>query len=79
MTTDAFTTILGGSAAVAPPVGTRSLDLDPVDRMLLTADGTVTTLLEAGAGEPIVTATTRQAGPSHTGTAGGVDRSMVAS
>ena len=31
--------------------------------MLLTADGTVTTLLEACTGEPIVTATTRQTGP----------------
>jgi chorismate-pyruvate lyase len=39
-------------------------ELDPFDRMLLTTDGTVTTLLEACAGEPIVTMTTRQSGPS---------------
>jgi chorismate-pyruvate lyase len=32
--------------------------------MLLTADGTVTTLLEACTGEPIGTRTTRQAGPA---------------
>jgi beta-ribofuranosylaminobenzene 5'-phosphate synthase len=38
------------------------VELDPFDRMLLTADGTVTTLLEACAGEPIVTRTTRQSG-----------------
>jgi chorismate-pyruvate lyase len=41
-----------------------SMDADPVDRMLLTADGTVTTLLEACTGEPITTTTTRQAGPA---------------
>ena len=40
------------------------MDIDPFDRMLLTADGTVTTLLEACTGEPIVTRTTRQAGPA---------------
>ena len=39
-------------------------DLDPLDRMLMTTDGTVTTLLEACTGEPIVTATTRQSGPA---------------
>jgi chorismate-pyruvate lyase len=38
-------------------------EIDPLDRMLLTADGTVTTLLEACTGEPIVTRTTRQTGP----------------
>lgn len=43
---------------------TASLDFDPFDRMLLTADGTVTSLLEACAGEPITTRTTRQAGPA---------------
>jgi chorismate-pyruvate lyase len=43
------------------------LDLDPFDRMLLTADGTVTTLLEACTGEPIVTATTRVSGPAPLG------------
>ena len=41
-----------------------SFDVDPFDRMVLTADGTVTTLLEACTGEPIVTRTTRQAGPT---------------
>jgi chorismate-pyruvate lyase len=43
---------------------TRSLDLDPVDRMLLTTDGTVTTLLEACAGEAVATRTVRVAGPA---------------
>jgi chorismate-pyruvate lyase len=42
---------------------TPSLDLDPLDRMLLSTDGTVTTLLEACAGEAIATRTTREAGP----------------
>jgi chorismate-pyruvate lyase len=51
----------------AGPVGadaieTVPVELDPFDRMLLTADGTVTTLLEACAGEPIVTRTMRQSG-----------------
>jgi chorismate-pyruvate lyase len=41
-----------------------SLDLDPVDRMLLSTDGTVTTLLEACAGEAIATKTMREAGPA---------------
>jgi chorismate-pyruvate lyase len=41
-----------------------SVDVDPFDRMLLTADGTVTSLLEACTGEPITTTTTRQAGPA---------------
>jgi chorismate-pyruvate lyase len=41
-----------------------SLDFDPFDRMLLTADGTVTSLIEACTGEPITTRTTRQAGPA---------------
>jgi chorismate-pyruvate lyase len=40
------------------------MGLDPFDRMLLSADGTVTTLLEACSGEPVVTRTTRQAGPA---------------
>ena len=39
-------------------------DLDPFDRMLLSADGTVTALLEACTGEPIATRTTRQTGPA---------------
>jgi chorismate-pyruvate lyase len=43
---------------------TRSLDLDPLDRMLLSTDGTVTTLLEACTGEAIATRITRQAGPA---------------
>ena len=46
------------------PDPTISFDIDPFDRMILTADGTVTTLLEACTGEPIVTRTTRQAGPT---------------
>ena len=39
-------------------------DVDPFDRMLLTTDGTVTSQLEAATGEPIITRTTRQAGPA---------------
>ncbi|HEY1316688.1 MAG TPA: chorismate pyruvate-lyase family protein [Gaiella sp.] len=38
--------------------------LDPLDRMLLAGDGTVTTLLEACTAEPIRTATVRVAGPA---------------
>jgi chorismate-pyruvate lyase len=38
--------------------------VDPLDQMLLTADGTVTTLLEACTGEPIITSLTRQTGPA---------------
>ena len=45
-------------------IAAATVDTDPFDRMLLTADGTVTTLLEACTGEPIVTRTTRQAGPA---------------
>jgi choline dehydrogenase-like flavoprotein len=40
------------------------VDSDPFDRMLLIADGTVSSLLEACTGEPITTTTTRQAGPA---------------
>jgi chorismate-pyruvate lyase len=40
------------------------LPADPIDRMLLTSDGTVTTMLEACTGEAIVTALTRQSGPA---------------
>lgn len=40
------------------------LGFDPFDRMLLTADGTVTLLLEACTGEPVTTRTTLQAGPA---------------
>jgi chorismate-pyruvate lyase len=43
---------------------TQSLDLDPLDRMLLATDGTVTTLLEACAGEAVETRTVRVAGPA---------------
>ena len=50
-----------GSTPHLPP---QLLAIDPFDRMLLTTDGTVTTLLEACTGEPIVTRTTRQAGPA---------------
>jgi chorismate-pyruvate lyase len=46
------------------PIRTVEFDIDPIDRMLLTADGTVTTLLEAFTGESIDTTTTRQAGPA---------------
>lgn len=44
--------------------GGGPLGLDPLDRMLLATDGTVTTLLEACTGEPICTATVRMAGPA---------------
>jgi chorismate-pyruvate lyase len=40
------------------------LGLDPLDRILLTGDGTVTTLLESCLGEQIVTKTTWQSGPA---------------
>jgi hypothetical protein len=62
---DSFTAAAAASeVGWVHPVPTRPLDLDPFDRMLLTADGTVTTLLEACTREPIVTRTTRQAGPA---------------
>ena len=65
MKTDSITAAVADSAiGWSPPDPARSLDVDPVDRMLLTADGTVTTLLEACTGEPIVTRTTRQSGPA---------------
>ena len=65
MTADSIIAPVPGPAdRWAPPHSTKSLDIDPFDRMLLTADGTVTTLLEACTGEPIVTRTTRQAGPA---------------
>jgi chorismate-pyruvate lyase len=48
----------------APPAALPSPAMDPFDRMLLSADGTVTTLLEACTGEPVATRTTRQAGPA---------------
>jgi chorismate-pyruvate lyase len=46
------------------PCGVASVDLDPFDRMVLTTDGTVTTLLAACTAEPIATRTMRQAGPA---------------
>src|SRR5918997_3018380 len=58
------------TAEITPPVGPGppaappSQAMDPFDRMLLSADGTVTTLLEACTGEPVATRTTRQAGPA---------------
>ena len=52
---------------IEPPVAVASSGLDPFDRMLLTADGTVTTLVEACTGEPITTRTTRQTGPATIG------------
>src|SRR4051794_4617458 len=42
---------------------THPLNRDPLDRMLLGSDGTVTTLLQPGAGEAIPTRTTPAAGP----------------
>jgi chorismate-pyruvate lyase len=51
-------------ARTASRVAGASPDIDPFDRMVLTADGTVTTLLEACTGEPITTRTTRETGPA---------------
>jgi chorismate-pyruvate lyase len=62
--TDSITATLDVPVDASPPPHPRALDTDPFDRMVLTADGTVTTLLEACTGEPIVTATTRLAGPA---------------
>ena len=63
--TDSFTAAVAGAAVGwVPPVPTRSVEVDALDRMILTADGTVTTLLEACTGESILTRTTRQAGPA---------------
>jgi chorismate-pyruvate lyase len=42
----------------------RSPRADPFDRMLLSTDGTVTTLLESCTGESIVTRASRQSGPA---------------
>lgn len=59
---------MSACSPTVPRIATRSVDLDveldPFDRMVLTADGTVTTLLEACTGEPITTSTTRQSGPA---------------
>lgn len=56
------------TAVRAPQADTAALeqppDFDPFDRILLTTDGTVTTLLEACTGEPIMTRTTRETGPA---------------
>lgn len=54
------------STSVRGPAPSRPMaaDIDPFDRMLLSTDGTVTTLLAACAGEPIITRATRQAGPA---------------
>ena len=70
MTRDADTreTTLGrqapSRAAGRDPAAWDDEELDPFDRMLLTTDGMVTTLLEACIGERIVTRTTRQSGPA---------------
>jgi chorismate-pyruvate lyase len=51
--------------ALEQPTSSRERpDIDPFDRMLLTADGTVTTLLEACTGEPITTRTARETEPA---------------
>jgi chorismate-pyruvate lyase len=42
--------------------------IDPLDRMVLTADGALTTTLAACTGEPIVARRVRQAGPARLGT-----------
>jgi hypothetical protein len=52
-----------GPTARDSTVALPAPEVDPVDRMLLSADGTVTALLEACTGEAIVRRTTRQAGP----------------
>ena len=57
--------LVGPAVGEGPlPALTSAPELDPFDRMLLTADGTVTTLLEACTAEQIVTRATRQAGPA---------------
>jgi chorismate-pyruvate lyase len=58
--------LVAGEAAVTvqPPVPAQPALTDPFDRMLMTTDGTVTTLLEACTGEPIVTRARRQSGPA---------------
>jgi chorismate-pyruvate lyase len=60
------TAVVEPTSRSAPPVLTNPSGIDPLDRILLTADGTVTTLLEACTGEPIVTRATRQTGPATT-------------
>jgi chorismate-pyruvate lyase len=54
------------STSVRGPAPPRPMaaDIDPFDRMLLSTDGTVTTLLATCTGEPIITRATRQAGPA---------------
>jgi chorismate-pyruvate lyase len=42
--------------------------IDPLDRMVLTADGALTTTLAACTGEPIVARRVRQSGPARLGT-----------
>ncbi len=62
---DSITAAVAGSTVGGfRPARWEPTDVDPFDRMLLTVDGTVTTLLEACTGEPVVTGTTCQAGPA---------------
>ena len=53
---------LHGALAGNPRAGATLTD--PIDRTLITSDGTVTTMLEACTGEPIVTVLVRQSGPA---------------
>jgi chorismate-pyruvate lyase len=57
-----------GPTGPGTPTSWATLYLDPVDRMLLTADGPVTTTLADCTGEPIVARRVRQAGPARLGT-----------
>ncbi len=54
---------LQGALAGTPRTGATLTD--PIDRTLMTSDGTVTTMLEAFTGEPIVTVLARQSGPAN--------------
>ena len=57
-----------GPAGHGTSTGRAPLYIDPVDRMLLTADGPVTTALADCIGEPIVARRVRQAGPARLST-----------
>ena len=57
----AIASLQGALAGTARPGATLT---DPIDRALMTSDGTVTTMLEAFTGEPIVTVLARQSGPA---------------
>src|SRR5262245_43720033 len=57
-----------GRAGPGTSVGGAPQYLDPLDRLLLTADGPVTSTLADCTGEPVVARRARQAGPARLGT-----------